>query len=470
MYKNILTLLVGFVISNMVFAQTFQVDTLQYNGDENKYINLVVMGDGYTSTEQEDFIEDANNLINYIYAQSPWSNYKNYFNVFAIRVISAESGVKHSGTASDCNSTFPSVPVSNPNNYFGSSFDSYGLHRLVVPANTSSILNVLTANFPNYDEVLIIANSPYYGGSGGNFAVATVNEYSNEIVAHEIGHTFADLADEYYAGDVYASEKANMTQQSDPALVKWKNWVGNDTGIAINQHCCGGNSSLWFKPSTNCKMETLGNDYCSVCKEAIIEVIHGYVDPVVSYTPTSSFINSTDQFIDFKLTELMKPIPNTLNIVWELNGISVLNNVDSIVIDQSLLPYGENVLKAMVIDTSTLLRVDNHETIHFSNVTWIINKTASITQLYSSDNKINCSVYPVPATNELTISLESKNEEILSIQIVSSKGELIEELFSEKSVNGKFTYTFSVENIAADNYYVFVQVGDVKFTKLFLKH
>ena len=67
---------------------------------------------------------------------------------------------------------------------------------------------------------------------------------ANQIAIHQIGHSFGKLKDEYYAGDQYATENAvNMTQVTDPALVKWKNWIG-DNGIVIYQHCCGGNSSI----------------------------------------------------------------------------------------------------------------------------------------------------------------------------------------------------------------------------------
>jgi hypothetical protein len=37
--------------------------------------------------------------------------YKNYFNAYAVKVISAESGVKHPGTATDV--TEPVIPVTN---------------------------------------------------------------------------------------------------------------------------------------------------------------------------------------------------------------------------------------------------------------------------------------------------------------------------------------------------------------------
>jgi len=468
MKKIIFPILIQMIVLNYGNAQTFQVDTLQYKGDINKYINIVIMGDGYTTAEQNNFISDATNLSNYLFAQSPWSNYLNYFNVFAIRVISTQSGTKHPNTASDCSSASPLVPVSNPSTYLGCRFDSYGIHRLVVPSNTSNIVNVLATNFPNYDQIFVVANTTYYGGSGGSYATATVNTSSNEITAHEIGHSFANLADEYYAGDVYAAEKPNMTQQTNPALVKWKNWMGY-SGVGIYQHCCGGQSALWYRPHNNCKMQYLGSPYCDVCKEAIIEKIHSLVNPIVSYTPTSSSINSPNQFIDFKLTELMKPIPNTLNIVWKLDGVTVLNNIDSVQIDQNPLTNGTHTLVATVVDTATMLRVDNHSTIHFSAISWTINKTTTGIQLTSADNQITCSVFPNPSSNILNVSVEFEKKSKVSIQIVSLEGKIIEQIINETLVDGKYLNTFNIEHLSIGTHAIVFNIGGIIQTQTFIK-
>ena len=124
----ILTLMVKL---NTAEAQSFKVDTLQFKGDIDKYINIVIMGDGYTSSQQNTFRTDAANLSTYLMGQVPWSNYRNYFNVFAIEVISAETGAKHPGTASDCNSANPQVPVSSPGR-------RANIHELAAPMTADS--------------------------------------------------------------------------------------------------------------------------------------------------------------------------------------------------------------------------------------------------------------------------------------------------------------------------------------------
>lgn len=456
------------LLSGAARAQVFQVDTLQYRGNPNRYINFVILGDGYTAAEQNKLVSDAAQLSGYLFSQPPWSNYINYFNVFAIRVISPESGAKHPNNAPDCSSASPPVPVSNPNTYLGCTFDSYGIHRLVTATKTSNVVGVLAANFPNYDQVLIIANSPYYGGAGGTFATSTTHAASPEISAHEIGHSFAFLADEYYAGDNFAIEKPNMTQQSNSALVKWKNWVGANN-VGVFQHCCGGNSALWYKPHNGCKMQALNQPYCSVCTEAIVEKIHNLVNPLVAYSPTSAVISSPGQFLPFRLTELVEPAPNTLKIDWKLNGVKIAGNIDSILIDQNTLTTGAHTLTVSVTDTSALLRVNNHATLHISQVSWTINKTTTGIQVKDAAGRISCAVYPNPAGERLQFSVGSESGSRVSFRVLAAGGKTAIPASSAPLVDGEYAGSLDISGLAPGAYYLVFQVGGMEFARAFVK-
>jgi len=468
MLKTILSVLFHLTLLCTAGAQVFQVDTLQYRGNTDKYINIVILGDGYTAAEQNKLAADAEGLSDYLFGQAPWSNYAGYFNVFAIRVISAQSGAKHPNTSTDCNTASPLVPVSNPDTYLGCSFDSYGIHRLVTANKTSNVVNVLATNFPNYDQVLIMANSPYYGGAGGTFATSTTHEASPEVTAHEIGHSFAFLADEYYAGDVYAFEKPNMTKQSNPALVKWKNWVGTN-GVGVVQHCCGGNSALWYKPHNGCKMQALNSPYCSVCREAIVEKIHTLVNPVVAYSPPTGVINSPNQFLPFQLTELMKPAPNTLKIDWKLNGATIAGNTDSVLIDQNALTNGAHTLVVSVTDTNALLRVDNHAALHINQVSWTINKTTTGIQVKDDAGKISCAVYPNPANDRLHFSIGTERKGRVSFCVLYADGKTAVPVAGATLVDGQYAGSVDVSGLAPGAYYFVVQVGGMEYARVFVK-
>jgi hypothetical protein len=468
MKRTSLFLLFALISSNQLWAQLFEVDTLQYNGNPEQYINLVMMGDGYTASQQDEFVSAAQGLSDHLFTQEPFASYRNYFNVFAIRVISAESGAVHPGTAADCGSASTQVPVSNPQTYFDTRFDAYGIHRLVVSFNDNAIGTVLADHFPAYDQAFIIANSPYYGGSGGPFAVSTTNVNSNEITAHEIGHSFAYLADEYYAGDIYAIEKPNKTQETDPALVKWKNWLG-ESNVGIYQHCCGGQSAFWYKPHNNCKMRVLFAPLCPVCSEAIVEKIHDLANPLVSYTPAESAVNSTQQFLDFRL-DLIRPEPNTLKTEWKLNGNILALNKDSIRIDQSVLADGNYSLTAVITDTTALVRTDGHASLHFSTVNWSFTRLFTGTQVMAAANRISLSVFPNPADEYLNISLETVNPELFSLEILSAEGRVVRRLAKDIRVIGHYDNRFSLNRLASGDYKVLLRFGNtVQTRKLVVK-
>jgi hypothetical protein len=409
----------------IAYGQIFDKDTIIYNGNSDKHINLVILSDGYTSGELSKFVTDATYFTSEFFSATPFSNYKKYFNVFIIKVPSNQSGASHPGTATDV--TEPAHPVSTVDNYFGSTFDYGNIHRLLVATKTSAISNVLAGNFPNYDQALILVNSPYYGGSGGYYTVASTHTSSAEIAIHELGHSFSGLNDEYWAGDIYASEGKNMTKQTDPLLVKWKNWMGINA-IGIYQHCCGGNSLLWYKPHQNCKMQYLGTPFCSVCVQGTIEKIHSIVTPLESYYPDNTSVTATSYPLKIKLF-LIAPEPNTLKRTWFLNGSTFLKNIDSLFLEESNLVLHTNTLEAIIEDTTQLLRVDNHSAIHISSVSWSIEKgIVGIKDIESKEKEINIDLFPNPATDYISVRSAGNIEGVMKIEIHNLQGKRLRSL------------------------------------------
>ncbi|MCA5004518.1 M64 family metallopeptidase [Sphingobacterium bovistauri] len=386
MMKYLIATLISFLIALHGSAQSFKIDSLQYQGSSENIVNLVILGDGYTADEIVYFQEDAKRFTEYFFKTEPFSQYINYFNVFAINTISEESGATHTCTASDCPKVhhneenlhprfnqFPTriaVPEISPNTIFGSSFDNAGIHRLVVPQKGDKIEEVLENHIPNYTQVVILVNSPYYGGSGGKYATATVNFKSNEIAVHEIGHSFAHLGDEYWAGNQYATEGPNRTQEADPKKVSWSHWIGTN-GIGVYSYGAKDSRAKWFRPHEFCKMQYLVAPFCSVCQEVFVQTIHNKSNPITRVFPKA------DQIVDVKDANkfgvnILKPSPNTMRVRWYLNGKILTHNQDSIYLNKGILQKGINTLKVEVKDTTLLVRNPNHQPDGFSK-TWQIN-------------------------------------------------------------------------------------------------
>src|SRR5690625_5977709 len=90
-----------FIISLVGFAQSFDTVLLRDNGPSDKCINFVVLGDGYDMDEQDVFMVDATELVDYFFTIPAFSNYSEYFNVFVINVIYLECVVEYSEQVKD---------------------------------------------------------------------------------------------------------------------------------------------------------------------------------------------------------------------------------------------------------------------------------------------------------------------------------------------------------------------------------
>lgn len=398
----------------------FEMDTLLYQGNSNDFINLVIMGDGFTASQIPSFNAQAIVFKDYFLGMKPFLYYNNYFNIFTIKVISAETGIKHPNTASDCTN----LPISNPNNYFGTTFDFGGIHRLPVPLLEDKVAQVLADHFPDYDQAIIMANSPEYGGSGGPVSVTTLNSASKEISIHELGHSFGQLADEYWSGIQFAHECANMTADNNPATIRWKPWLTSGTGIGINQFT-GFN---WFKPTNNtCKMQLLNVPFCAVCEEAIIERIHSLVLPIRTFSPDASALVQLTNSQTFKL-DLIKPIPNTLKTFWRLNSQPFALNQDSVKLVSGLLNSGVYTLQVDVTDTTAQVRTPSHGSVHFQSILWTISNTNTGIQIQKAEGqKMELLVFPNPGREEVSIQYTATQFENPSLFLYSADGKLLKQ-------------------------------------------
>jgi hypothetical protein len=366
-------------LSLSLTAQVFPVEQIMDNGPDAKRINFVILGDGYTNDQLDDFTTDANNINNQVFNKSPFKEYSAFFNTYIIKVPSNESGADHPGTATDVNE--PSHPVMDVDNYFGSTFDFFDIHRLLVPVNTSNIYSVLADNYPGYDQVIVLTNSHYYGGSGGALATTSLHASAPEIAIHEIGHSFGGLADEYWAGDFYANERPNMTANSNPSSVKWSNWVGT-SGIDIYVHGNNGVPANWYRPHQNCEMRYLNQQFCAVCRETFIDKIYLLTDPIDSHSPTSGNLQFWGFPLDFSI-DLVLPSPNTLKTEWILDGNIIATDVNNISIGAEDLPLPASTLKVQVIDTTQLSRSYLPASGYVFSLNWTINNNVLPVELVS---------------------------------------------------------------------------------------
>ncbi len=364
--RRIFATLYAICIAGLAFGQQYQVDTLYKTGPLDNRINVVILGDGFTEEQLPKFAEEAKKFADFFLGYDPYDHYRSYFNFFAIRTPSVESGVTNPGTAPDA---YKDQPVGTKNTFFGCSFGP-AIHRLVEVTKHDVLQNLLATRFPMYDLVVVLVNTTFYGGSGGSISVHTLHGQANTIGVHEIGHTFSHLNDEYWAGPGYGREAANMTLESSTVRVRWKNWL-NEFNIGIYKHGDTGDAALWHKPGNGtCLMEYLNQEFCAVCREATVETLLKQVNPIEKAEPAPGSVVTVNDPQTFKIG-LLTPNPNTLQVQWTVNDEPLAGTGAQITLTPTQAPDGA-VLVASVFDSTAISRYDGARADRTRKVEWIL--------------------------------------------------------------------------------------------------
>jgi hypothetical protein len=201
---------------------------LQKRGDPAGKVDLLVLGDGYTTAERTKFEKDARRFIGVLFATPPFREHRTDFNIWGLCPAAEQSGVSRPSSG-----IYRRSPV-------GASYDTFGTERYVLTMENRKLRDV--ASFAPYEFIEILVNGETYGGGGifNQFAtVAIDNPWSAYVGVHEFAHHFAGLADEYYTSDVaylppeHKTEpwEPNVTALLDPANLKWKDLVAPGTPV-----------------------------------------------------------------------------------------------------------------------------------------------------------------------------------------------------------------------------------------------
>src|SRR6185436_9482082 len=252
--------------------------TLLTNGPTATRLNIVFLSEGYTTSDLAHFPSDAQTMLNRMLSSPPLAEYSNYFNAFAISVPSSQSGADHYTPTTTLVDTF-----------FNARYDTSGVQRLLTidSVGRSRANSLLATYMPEYDLAAVVVNDIQYGGSGGSILVSSINSQSPEIATHEMGHTFANLGDEYSDAGSTPSERPNTTTETNLALIKWTLWIPEGTPIptpdnspylnTIGLFRGAAYSTNYFRPKHNCKMRSLGVSFCEVCSETLIKTIYNMI-------------------------------------------------------------------------------------------------------------------------------------------------------------------------------------------------
>jgi len=279
------------------------------SGSPSNRWNLVLMSDGYQSTELAQYRQHVRDFIGALRATPPFDTRWGAINIYRVDVTSTDSGTDDPATCADGTTG----SGASPRTFFDSTVCGFGIRRLLT-VNTATAQNVALTEVPHYTRVMVMVNTTLYGGSGGSPAGAFSTGFqpavtAHEVAIHELGHTGFGLTDEY--GGCIAGQpnrytgpepmEPNVTTITDRATTKWRDRIAASTALPTQSigDCmvCGvpaspvpaGTVGLFedayyahcgiYRPEYNCKMRDLGQPFCAVCRAAIIRLLDHYSAP-----------------------------------------------------------------------------------------------------------------------------------------------------------------------------------------------
>jgi hypothetical protein len=272
------------------------------------HFDIAIIGDGYQKTDldQQRLTSAAERFVAGLFAVAPYTEAGACINVYLVSLISTDSGIDDPDqtpalvhdTALDCTFVTGSMEIKGDNDKSEEACSLAG-----VP----------------FDAIYVIVNDS--GNHDGSWAEhATGIAFSSDlfawgtVMAHELGHLVARLADEYRAPDCdacacpadcaseihfrtytdpWVPEEPNVTNASDPAFVPWKDLLDTEALPTTSENVCEGETiGRWegaagecygiYRPREYCLMDgvtgddPLVDDFCPVCSRAIVDALATY--------------------------------------------------------------------------------------------------------------------------------------------------------------------------------------------------
>ena len=263
-----------------------KITKIYEGGDPHISVDLAFIAEGYKADQMGKFRDDVKKMADILFAEAPFSEYKDRFNIWAVEAISQDSGTDVPGEKIYANTAL------------NSSFYTFGVDRYLTTQDIKAV-NDYAAAVP-HDNIVVLINSERYGGGGVyNYYTGTTTGHplSPKVFVHEFGHGFAGLADEYYTSTVAYDEFYPLNVEPwEPNITtrvnfdsKWKKLIAKDTPVPtpaeekyINVTGLfegGGYSAKGiFRSEMDCRMKSNGSKgYCSACRNAVKEMIEFYI-------------------------------------------------------------------------------------------------------------------------------------------------------------------------------------------------
>ena len=321
------------VVPVQLFPRTASGKGITVSGfREGRGVHVVILGDGYASDQQQAFRDHVEGVLENIRSDTGIASHLGAFNVHMIETVSQQSGSDDSDEKDTVDTAFDSA------------YNCKSVPRLVC-ADVLKLFEASLAEYPAVEQIILLVNDQRFGGSGNSGGrVAITSAFFPEIALHEMGHSLADLADEYVdplileTAGLPAFEEGrykNVSTSSDPAVVPWAHFI--DPALPLPQLAADGGVGVFqgglyrptgvYRGTFDSRMRSFDKPFGPVNTEQWILRLYTLTEGVREVTPIEQDLSIVSgQFQGFGVDTIFGS--EVQNILWTLNG-------------EPLLPTGE---------------------------------------------------------------------------------------------------------------------------------
>ncbi len=355
-------------ISFNVFPR-YKVTTVQ-GREDGKGVDLVILADGFRSDELAQFQQATGEFIQAFNQKEAIQKHLPAWNIHRVSSISNESGVD-----------FPDDNIW-VDTAFDGSFQCTEIARLIC-IDAPKVLAVTAKLVPQFDQIMVMVNSVDFGGGGGQVVTFSLSPSGTAIAIHELGHSFAGLADEYtdssFTGGIYEPDEPNVTTVTDPTQVKWRHWFDDinnlpsqegESGVGLFE---GANffEKDYYRPVFNSFMREVDEPFGPVNAEAWALNVYETAGVIFARFPEQE---NVEHISGNALTFSIEPVQTRENnkITWWVNDLEHMSDIDNpeqLTIADA--PSENYTVKVEIADASGLIRKDTHQSAT-ANYRWLV--------------------------------------------------------------------------------------------------
>ena len=235
-------------------AAGLPVYTLQKMGNDRENLVLLLLGDGYTQDQQQQFLQEAREQLRRLMALEPYSRLAHRINVYAVPAVSNEAGLSSENNKLD---TYFGLTTWYETKTIVFRNDVGGAAK--VDAIKADLERLCLDEGATVDNIHMFVNTDTSVGSASGIYSFSKGGAEDYAMAHELSHSVGKLGDEYG----YATDFPNVSTGSD---IKWKEMMGYRSIIAQ----AGNASGVLIPTAHKCNMYQSDLPFCEVCRLALV--------------------------------------------------------------------------------------------------------------------------------------------------------------------------------------------------------